>query len=253
MILQLMVIFLFFCSFAEGAVTFVVSGALAANATTTTLNIVAPTLNVDDIMIASILNKDNQVVTAPANWTKFVQVNNTTAQRLTLAWKRAIAGDSGATFSFTKPTDNNTLFCGNISVWRGAITSGDPTTGAGTPTTSANASSDTVSYASFDPLIACHAVAVGVYNDDLTTAGTISGSDPSLVNRWDLETATGSDGSVFGYGGDSTGAATGARSHITTSTADGVNIGCLFGLEAAPASTTAVKDPIMDGVIPRAR
>lgn len=224
-------------------VAFVSAGALAANATTTTLNVVLPgSLVTGYILVISVLNKDNQVCTFPSSevdgvsaWTKFVEVNNTANQRMTLAWARVTNGAnaSGNTIAVTKPVDNNLLYCGVASVWSGAVESGSPVTGAGTPTTSANASSDTVTYATFDPSIACHVVAVGVYNDDLTTAGSIAGTDPTLTNRWDLETATGSDGSIFGYSGDSTGAATGARSHSTTSTADAINIGCLFGLEAA--------------------
>jgi len=225
------------------AVAFNVVGALAANATTTTLNIVAPTFTDTDnknILLACILGKDNQVITAPAGFTKFVEVNNTTAQRLTIAWKRAAPGDSGATFAFTKPTDNNILFCGVIGVFSGCLTSATPID-ATAPTTSANASSDTVTYADFNPTeTAAYVVAVGVYNEDLTTAGTIAGTDPTLTNRWDLETATGTDGSIFGYSGSSSGAATGARSHSTTSTADAINIGCLFGLIEEPV---AARDP----------
>lgn len=223
------------------AVTFRAAGALATNAVTTTLNVVAPAgLVANDILVVAVLGKDNLVITFPgaqngiSAWTKFVEVNNTTAQRLTLGWARVTDGGlaSGSTIAVTKPTDNNLLFCGVCSAWIGAITTGNPTTGAGTPTTSANASADAVTYATFDPLIASHVVAVGVYNDDATTAGAISGTDPTFTNRWDLETLVGTDGSIFGYSGDSTGAATGARSHSTTSGVDAINIGCLFGLEA---------------------
>ena len=229
------------------AVTFVAAGALAANATTTTLNIVAPSLSVDDIMVVAILNKDNQAITSPTGWTNFVEVNNTTAQRLTLAWKRAVDGDSGATFAFTKPSDNNTLFCGVISAWRGAVTTGSPID-ATTPTTSANASGDTVTYADFDPAETTgHCVAIGVYNDDNTTAGSISGTNPTLTNRWDLETLTGTDGSIFGYSGDSDGAATGGRTHSTTSSADAINIGCLFGLIAAPPASGRIQAHMTTG------
>jgi len=242
------------------AVSFISVGALAANALTTTLSVVLPgSLSTNDILVISVLNKDNLVDTFPSAesdgvsaWTKFVEFNNTTAQRMTLAWARVTDGGlaSGNTIDVTKPTDNNLLFCGCASVWRGALATADPTTGAGTPTTSANASSDTVTYATFDPLIACHVVAVGIYNNDNTTAGTISGTDPTLTNRWDLETGVGTDGSNFGYSGDSTGAATGARSHTTTSSTDDINIGCLFGLEAAPAAATALQDIICQGIIP---
>ena len=219
------------------AVAFRIAGALADNATTTTLPIVAPTTNVatDDIFVAVILGKDNQTITVPdGTWTKFVEVNNTANQRMTLAWKRVVPGDAGATFNFTKPTDNNILFCGVILCFSGCLTTATPID-ATTPTTSANASSDTVTYADFNPAeTAAFVVAVGGYNNDLTTAGAISGTDPAFTNRLDVETNLGTDASIFAYTGSSSGAATGARSHSTTSTVDDVNLGILFGLKAAP-------------------
>ena len=219
------------------AISFVAAGALAATVTLPELSIVAPTLAADDIMIAAINAKDNQVWTAPAGWTKFVEVNNTTAQRVTLAWKRAVTGESGATFVFTVPTDHNITYAGVIAAWRGAITTATPID-ATAPTTSANASSDTVTYATFDPTeVDAFIIAAGFYNEDQTTAGAISGTNPSFTNRWDLEAATGTDTSIFGYDGSSDGAATGARSHATTSMTDAINVGGLFGLVAAlPAS-----------------
>lgn len=222
------------------AVAFRIAGALASDATTTTLAIVAPTTGVvaDDIFIAIILSKDNQVVSPPdGTWTKFVEANNTANQRITIAWKRVVAGNAGATFNFTKPVDNNVLFCGVIACYSGCLTTATPID-ASTPTTSANASGDTVTYATFDPTeTTAFVVASGVYNNDLTTAGSISGTDPSFSNNIDLETATGTDGSIFAYSGSSTGAATGARSHSTTSTVDDVSIGCLFGLVSEPPAT----------------
>lgn len=224
------------------AVAFVTVGAIAANATTTTLNVVAPTFDDTDnknILIAVILGKDNQTITAPSGFTKFVEVNNTANQRTTVAWKRAAPGDSGATKAFTKGTDNNLLFCGVIAIFSGCLTSATPID-ASAPTTSANASSDTVTYADFNPTETdAYVVAVGTYNNDLTTAGSISGTNPTLTNRWDLETGTGSDGSLFGYSGSSDGSATGARSHSTTSTADDVNTGVLFGLVAEPPAASS--------------
>lgn len=213
-------------------VRFIAAGALAANATTAALATVGPACAVNDILIYAGMGKNNQVVGVPdGSWTKFVEVNNTANQRATLAWKRAVIGDiGGISYAFTKPVDDNLLNIGVISAWRGCRINATPID-ASTPTTSANASSDTVTYATFDPTeFMAFVVAIGFYNDDLTTAGTLSGTDPTFTNRWDLESATGTDGSCFGYAGPSTGAATGARSHATTSTADAVNIGALFGL-----------------------
>lgn len=220
-------------------------GALAANATTTTLALVAPAnLDTNDILIGVVLNKDNQVDTFPTSesdgigaWTKIVELNNTTAQRITVAWARVTNGAnaSGNTVAVTKPTDNNVLFCGCISSWKGCLVTATPID-ASTPTTSANTSSDTVTYATFDPTeTTAFVLAIGVYNEDQTTGGSITGTDPTFSKNVDLESGTGTDGSVFIYSGSSTGAATGARSHSTTSTNDAISIGCLLGLIAAPA------------------
>lgn len=230
-------------AYASPDVTFVLAGALAAQANVSTLYVVAPACAANDILIAVLLVKDNRVVTAPSGWTKFVEANNTTAQRITIAWKRAVAGDSGATFAFSTPGTANNLFAGVISAWRGCITTATPID-ATSPSVSANASSDTVSYATFDPTqTTAYVVAIGVYNNDLTTAGAIAGTNPTFVNRWDLETSIGTDGSIFGYSGDSNGSATGTRTHSTTSTADDINIGVLFGLVAAAEPSITV-DPI---------
>lgn len=213
-------------------VSFVAAGALAANATTAAIACTGPACRVNDILIYAGMGKNNQVVSAPdGSWTKFVEINNTANQRITLAWKRAVVGDiGGISYAFTKPVDDNLLNVGVISAWRGCRINATPID-ATTPTNSPNASSDTVTYATFNPTeFMAYVVAVGVYNEDLTTAGTISGTDPTLTSRWDLESGTGTDGSCFGYSGPSTGVATGARSHATTSTADAVNIGVLFGL-----------------------
>lgn len=218
-------------------VNFVSIGSITVTSTITTLALVAPSCVVDDILIAVLFGKDNIDHQAPdASWTEIgTQTNNTTAMTTSHWWKRATAADSGATFNFTKTTDNNVFFAGVISVWRGAIKSGnviDPST----PTVSNNASSDTVTYATFTPTrMDLTIIASGIYANDLTTVGAIAGTNPTLINRYDIETSTGTDCSFFGFSGESVGGvATGARSHSTTSTADDINQGWLFGILAEP-------------------
>jgi hypothetical protein len=217
------------------AVTYVNRGSLVANAATTSISLDAPACNVDDVHVAIIYGKSDQVISPPdGTWTNFVEfVGGST--RLTLSWKRATA--SGGSFAFTKPTDDNILFCGVITTWRGCTTSATPID-ATTPSTSSNASSDTVSYADFNPTETTgHCVAVGAYAEDATTAGSIAGTDPAFTNHVDVETPTGSDASIFVYSGDSSGAATGARSHSTTSTTDAGSLAVIFGLVAAAAAS----------------
>lgn len=215
------------------AIDFVAAGALAGTVTLPQLSLVAPTCVANDILIAAINAKDNQQWTAPSGWTIFAEGNNTTAQRVTLAWKRAVTADSDATFIFTVPVDNNITYHGMISAWRGCITTATPIDAA-TPNLQVSGAFDSVSYdlaGTFDPVsVPAYVVAIGFYNDDATTAGAIAGTDPVLTNRWDLEDATGTDASIFGFSGISTGIAPGVRGHTTTSMTDAISTGVLFGL-----------------------
>src|SRR5687767_1759016 len=185
------------------AVTFHAVGAIAITSTVVTLPLVAPALLPNDIMIAVLIGKDNIDHSPPdASWTEIgTQTNNTTAMTTSHWWKRAVVADSGATFNFTKATDNNVFFAGVISVWRGALETGDPIDPS-TPTVSNNASSDTVTYATFTPTrMDLTIIASGIYANDLTTVGTIAGTNPTLTNRYDIETSTGTDCSFFGFSG----------------------------------------------------
>jgi len=217
------------------AVGFVNAGAIAADATTTNLAITAPVCSSGDILIACISGRNNQVVSPPdGTWTSILEVNHGSTYRVSLFWRRATG--SGGSFTFTKPVDDNLLNCGVIAAFSGCLASGSPID-ATTPSQSLNATADTVSYADFNPTeTAAYVVAVGFYKDDVTTAGSIAGTDPALTLRWDVETGTGADGSIFGYSGSSSGVATGARSHTTTSAIDAISVGIMFGLIAAAVS-----------------
>ena len=223
------------------AVAFRIAGALAANATTANLGVVSPSTGViiGDMFIASIYGNGNQVVTPPAGWTLIAEFNNGANMRTSVYWKPVVsAGDIGNTFSFTKPVDDNLLFAGVIYCFSGADTAAID---AGTPSTSPNVSSDTVTYATFDPSeTTAFVVAVGQYGDNATTAGAMSGTDPTFTLNSDLETAIGADASAFCYSGASSGAATGSRTHSTTSTADAVNSGVMFGLKASEPYSPAI-------------
>lgn len=196
---------------------------------TTTLALVAPATVNDDIIIANIYSFDNNVVTLPQGWTLIKAANNTAAQRQTAAWKRAAVGDSAATFNFG--VAGTTLAYGILTTYRGVEIVGVP---IGTSGTSPNALADAVAYPSITPrdnrsLI----VALGVYGLNATTAGAMSGTDPSFTNRVDLETATGTTASLFVFDGLSvTGGPVGIQSHTTTSTVDALNSGILFELLA---------------------
>jgi hypothetical protein len=217
------------------SVAFRAAGAIAANNTETILSVIAPACEVNDVLIASIHGQNTQVVGVPVGWTKFVEVNNVTVHRATLAWKRAGAEDSGAAFEFTKPVDDNLVFAGHITAWSGCVLSGDPID-ASPPSTNAGGIVDEINYSDFDPLeTSAFVIALGHYLNGNTTPGAIAGTDPSFVNNSHVFSTLGTQISFFTYSGSSSGAATGARSHTTTSASNQRNIGVMFGLVEQPA------------------
>jgi hypothetical protein len=222
------------------AVAWRINGALAATATVTSMNLVAPVAGVipGDIFVASCLSKSDQLVDPPvAGWTEFVAISNLVNQTVTMYWHRVVAGDPGAAFTFTKDVDDNILMCGFIATFSGCILLGSPID-ATAPTDSFNAASDTITYASFDPAETnAFVVASGYYNEDQTAAAAVSGVNPTFVLRADLETALGTDASLFMCTGPSDGAATGARTQAANSTIDAINVGVLFGLVEEPAAS----------------
>ena len=208
------------------AVAFQAAGT-AVVTTTTTLALVAPTSSAGDIFLANITSNNNTAITLPQGWKKILEFTNTADQQQTTAWYRASDSDSGATFNFT--VGGTTISFGVLTSFRNAVNFGNP---IGTSSQSANALSDTVTYATITPrdkfsLI----VALGTYNLNATTAGALSGTNPTFTNRVDAETATGNTASLFVYDGLSNdGSDTGSRTHSTTSTVDAINTGVLVEL-----------------------
>ena len=212
------------------AITFIAAGTAVAGILTT-MDLVAPSLAENDIIIAQLSSNDNDAVALPSTaWTIINELNNGTGLRSSVAWKRALLADSGATFQFTGLAGTTVNF-GVLTVYRGVRPHGPAT---GTNTSSANASADAVTYATLTPLHnAGVIVACGHYQEDLTTAGALT----TFTNVVDVETPTGNDLSLFQYFIQSNGTATGAISHTTTSTVDAVNNGILFDLIPASEPT----------------
>lgn len=240
-------------------IVFVNNGAFGATTASATVTLAAPVVTSGDILVAMLVAKDNQLTTPPTGWTKIQETTNTAAQICSTWWKRADSSDSAANFDFVKGANDGLFYGGIICAWTGCADKGSPID-AGTPSTSANASSDNVTYATFTPKDSAGLlVAAGFYNLSLTTAGSISGTNPVFTNRVDIESATVTTASIFVYDGPSTGnVATGARSHSTTSTVDDISVGVIFGLVPfiAQGSTTGSLYPSIvrsRGGFPRVR
>lgn len=173
------------------AVTFVAAGA-TAGAVGNSANIPAPSLVIDDIMVAQIYTNAvlDDVISGPAGWTQIVQGNNTAAtpHRYSLWWKRAQAGDSGANHTFTK-TGSGAFIGGRISAWRGA---GDPDNPFDTTTAAVQTNttgSTNVTFPAYDPSGSDVQVAFFAfgYNGDITVsfaAAMSSDVNPDCTTRY---------------------------------------------------------------------
>lgn len=206
--------------------SFVSAGSPVATVTVT-LALVAPTCQPGDYLFALVVSNNNTALTLPStSWTTIQDVTNTAAMRTAVAYKVVGSGDSGATFNFT--VAGTTLSYGVLVAYRGGVL-------VGTSSSSAQGvAADTVTYATITPNPNSLVIAFGAYNLNATTAGAMSGTDPTFTNRVDVETATGNTASLFVYDGSSSGAATGSRTHATTSTVDAINHG--FLVELRPTS-----------------
>src|SRR3990167_4948611 len=163
-----------------------------------------------DIHVAMIISINNGAVSAPdSTWIEISQANFTVA---------------GTTTSF-----------GIVAAFRGCKTTGNP---FGAVTTSSNVSADAVTYATITPHNSSgQLVAVGLYAEDATTGGTVSGAVYTFAAPdIDVEQATLEDASIFmSLAPMTTNAASGAITQATTSTVDAVNQGILFDLIPADA------------------
>ena len=235
---------------ADAAPTFVAAGALATNAAVASMAVTAPTLAANDIMIASLVNKALGNVISPPDgtWTEIIQDDAdcnlaVDDHRFAVYWKRAASGDSGAAFTFTKVTDDNQLFAGVISAWRGCVTTGSPIDGGAAAKTSAAA--DNVSFPALWPAGPNEAVVfIAFYGNDLTTFAAAMSSDtnPDCTTRFDLENSGGTDCSIACTSGPLTGAPfVGVRTWASASTTDAGSTGVVFGLKPPTVGGTVVE------------
>lgn len=193
---------------------------------TTSLALVAPVIVGGDVMFAIIHSNNNTAPTIASGWTTISSSNNTSAQQAYLAWRRCSDADSGATFTWT--VAGTTVSFGALVTYRNATRGGSTGlpyfTSSVHPTAVAedNINYDTITPKNPDALI----VAFGLYGLAATTAGAFSGTNPTMTNRLDAETASGIGASLFIHDGPSLdGSATGARTCASASTVDAISVG----------------------------
>jgi hypothetical protein len=232
------------------AVTFVQVGGIQNSATLPTISPAshADTL-VGDILVCQLINKSvtaNATSPPDGTWTPIIteEVNDCTTaaddHQYSAYWKRADA-NGAVSFTFTKTTDDNVLFAGVISSWRGALSSGSPLDATAPARTETAGAADNVTFPAFDPTATdVHVIYLAYYGNDQTTFAAAMSADtnPDCTLRYDIETATGNDATLACISGDSNGASIASLTWASASTTDAGSTGVVFGLVAEPPLDT---------------
>lgn len=228
------------------AVTFVGAGALAASATQPSISIDChANTAADDILICQLINKSvtsNAFSPPDGTWTAVIttEVNDCTTaaddHQYGLYWKRATAAGTQS-FTFTKNTDDNVLFAGVISSWRGALLSGSPLDATAAVRTETAGAADNVTFPAYDPTsTSVHVIFMAYYGNDACTFNAAMSADtnPDCTTRYDLESALGNDCNLSCTSGDNDGSNVASRTWASASTTDAGNTGVVFALVAQP-------------------
>ena len=208
-------------------VSYVGAGSAVQTVTTTLTLAGHASSQAGDIHIAQIISINNTAITAPdSTWGEIAQLNFT-GSRGAIFWKRLTATGAG---SYGFGVAGTTTSHGIVTAYRGCKCVGNP---YGAVTSSANAAADAITYATIVPHNSSGIlVAVGLYAEDSTTAGTVSGAVYAFAAPVvDAENATNEDSWIsVSHAPMTTNTASGAITQATTSTVDAVNLGVLFDL-----------------------
>lgn len=202
------------------AITFVAGSSIAAVAANPpTVNLTLPTLSADDIIVINVCSKNiveaSNEINTPTGYTELgskVEIDSAAAgddMRSAVFWKRAVAGDSGASVTISRAGTDTVLLMGVAYVFRGCTTSGDPfdTAGLASKTESVTAD-DIVVFPAFDPVATdvhvCYMFA-GTNDYTGTQPASFTNDGTTFTQRHIVETITGSDGQMGLYSGDRNG------------------------------------------------
>lgn len=214
------------------AIAFVAAGSFATNTTVTTQAIVAPTLQAGDIMLACCYgaSTSENIISAPdGTWAEIQQSWNSGTQQHAIFWKLAAGGDSGASFTFSKATDNNLTFGGVISAWRGCAASPLDATAAGKTETTTN--TDNVSFPAFNPTATTVEVLfVAFYGTSSTafSAAMSNDTNPDCTTRFAVQES--GLRTITCTSGLNDGSNIAARTWASNSDSDKINTGVVFAL-----------------------
>src|SRR5712691_1032612 len=90
---------------AEAGITFVAAGTNAVAIATSVSPGLPAGFAANDIHVLVVTTENNDVITVPAGWTKKIELANGSTMKLTVAWRRAVAGDTAPTISMTSPSN----------------------------------------------------------------------------------------------------------------------------------------------------
>jgi MSHA biogenesis protein MshQ len=186
----------------------------------------------DVFLLATIVRSSSSTVATPAGWTSIGSATRSTVATYQFFWKRA------ASASETNPVINRTNTVGDVyaavTVYRGAVTTGDPWEVKGTITTG---TTDPSVISGITTLTADSLVVVAVAGeDDNNNSITTTGTNPTAYTEHYLEANVGSDGTVTFSEAART--AAGATGNVSVNWNSGVPVG--FGgivLALKPATT----------------
>lgn len=194
----------------------------------------------DDIHVAVILAGNNDVITVPGGWTKKIEQDNGTSHRLTVAWRRAVGGDSTPTFS-----GNSQDVTAQIFGFSGCTTSGDPFSAA---QAQANASGTTVTAPAITPVNANEMILFVGGASNLGASplnfSAYSGTNPTFTEGFDNAYTGGLvfNLGIFGaYGLKTDTTSTGSRTATISNT--GESTAALLSLIPASGGSTATAQP----------
>jgi hypothetical protein len=206
---------------AVGTVSSVASGNMTPGVPTGTTT--------NDIMVCFTVAADNVVVTYPVGWTKFIEQNNGTTQRMTAAWKLAGAAETAPTVTHAAGGGAQSRIISFI----GANTTA-PIGTLGTP--SVNASSTTVTASTITPSAATElcvwfGVSTQTGTSNQNAFAPVGGTNPTFTERIDNAGSAGANEADMAVdtGPFTSVAATGARTSTLSLNAT-VNIGVMFTL-----------------------
>ena len=212
----------------DSAVTYKLTGVMA-RADSGNITPALPTgWAVDDIFILVVISDDNVTPTFPVGWTSLNTTTNGATMVTTVAWRRAVSGDTGPLVTHTAGSFIAAIIS-NFSGASGAGTSNSPFTQVGTPL--ANASSATLTANGITAGVNDFVLFVATYTSS-TGISTWNVTDPTLTLITDaINTINGGAVVAKLKGGMSSGGTTGVNT--ATMFAPSINIGQLLAIQVA--------------------